>query len=248
MKKNIFQLFIISISVGILSGCNMLQRISEIGQEPTLSHVQNPVERANYKKISMPMPSPKEIISNNSSLWPAGSKSFFQDLRANKVGDIITVLININDSADLQNTTTQKRESDLELNKATFLGLGTSLLPFLNGLNPAKPADLEGKNNTTGTGTIKRNENVRLQVAAVVTHILPNGNMVIDGRQETRVNYEVRELQVAGVVQPQDITSRNTVNLEDIAEARVSYGGRGSISDMQQPRYGHQLIDIILPF
>ena len=99
-----------------------------------------------------------------------------------------------------------------------------------------------------GTGKIKRDEEIKLNVAATVTQVLPNGNLVIIGRQEMRVNYELRELQIAGIIRPEDIQTGNTISIEKIAEARISYGGRGHITDVQQERYGKQLLDIILPF
>ena len=82
----------------------------------------------------------------------------------------------------------------------------------------------------------------------MITEVLPNGNLAIFGRQEVQVNFERRDLVVAGVIRPEDITSGNTIAYEQIAEARVSYGGQGQITDFQQPRYGQQLYDIVFPF
>jgi flagellar L-ring protein precursor FlgH len=82
----------------------------------------------------------------------------------------------------------------------------------------------------------------------VVTQVLPNGNLVVAARQEIVVNSELRELKVTGVVRPQDIASDNTVLHDRMAEARIQYGGRGQMTDLQSPRWGQQLMDILLPF
>ena len=250
MKKNkLLNILTIFTASLVLTGCNSLVRLSELGREPELSQPSNPIRQPNYEPVSMPMPLIRDANPTTNSLWRPGSKSFFKDLRANDVGDIVTVLININDNANLQNSTEQTRESTLDLDTPSVLGLAAPLADkIFNNLNPVDPLDVDSETDVSGAGTIQRNETVNLQVAAVITQVLPNGNLVIHGRQETRVNFEVRELQVAGVIQPQDITNQNTISYQDIAEARVSYGGRGSISNLQQPKIGTQLIDIILPF
>ena len=235
---------------GFITGCNTLSRLAKVGDEPKLTEIENPTRTHSYKPVSMPMPMPTTAIQTQNSLWRVGSQTFFKDQRASRVGDIITVLININDSAQLKNETTQVRDTNIDSDPLKLLGLENGLTSILSEkVNPAASLlDVDTGSNSKGTGTIQRNEAIKMQVAAVVTQILPNGNLVIHGRQETRVNYEVRELQVAGVIRPQDITNANTVSYEDIAEARVSYGGRGQISDLQQPKYGTQLVDILLPF
>ena len=119
---------------------------------------------------------------------------------------------------------------------------------FPDDINTSSLVDADSSGSHRGTGTIERGEEIELQVAAIVSQILPNGNLVIQGRQEVRVNFEVRELQITGVIRPEDITSGNSISSEKIAEARISYGGRGQITDMQQPRYGQQFFDIIFPF
>ncbi len=115
-------------------------------------------------------------------------------------------------------------------------------------MDPGNLVGLNSGSTSEGSGSIRRNEEIELKLASVITDVLPNGNLVIYGRQEVRVNFEVRELAIAGIVRPEDITSANTISYEKIAEARISYGGRGQITDVQQPRYGQQLYDIIFPF
>lgn len=235
--------------VGALSGCNALTRISNIGEEPEFSVIQNPVTRPGYKPISMPMPAPVQVSHNPNSLWRKGSRAFFKDLRASQIGDIVTVTIAVDDEAAFDNETTRTRTTDEDADAIALLGYQgalNSLLP--EAVNPNSLLDINSTTTNTGTGTIEREEEITLQVAAIVTQVLPNGNLVLHGRQEMRVNFEVREIQIAGVIRPQDITNENTVTHQQIAELRVAYGGRGQISDFQQPRYGTQIIDILFPF
>ena len=201
------------------------------------------------------------------SLWRSGARAFFKDQRASRVGDILTVSININDQAQINNQTTRTRANSENAGMPEVFGFDLNKL--LPGTSAAK-ALLEGKldGNSTqydaggrdnllgmtsdtsnkGAGQINRKETITLQVAALITDVLPNGNLVLQGRQEVRVNFEVRELQITGVIRPEDISSANSISYEKIAEARISYGGRGQISDVQQPRYGQQIFDIIMPF
>jgi len=195
------------------------------------------------------MPAPRPVDRHANSLRCTGSRAFFKDQRANDVGDILTVLINLNDSASISNETSRNRTASETAGLPRFLGFETELDKVLpEAINPAALIDATSTGNHTGTGSIEREEQVTLRVAAVVTQVLPNGNYVIHGRQEVRVNFEKRELQIAGVIRPEDITSTNTIEYDRIAEARVAYGGRGQITDVQQPRYGQQVFDIIFPF
>jgi len=232
-----------------LSGCNALSRIATVGAEPPLTQIENPVNRPDYRPVSMPMPAPQPIERNANSLWRTGARAFFKDQRAATVGDILTVVVDLEDEATINNSTTRARSGTEDASLNAFLGYETSLSRVLpEAINPGNLLDADSSSGSTGTGTISRDESIELRIAAVVTQILPNGNMAIYGRQEFRVNYEARQLQVAGVIRPEDVTSTNTVSYDQIAEARISYGGRGQISDLQQPRYGQQVLDIIFPF
>lgn len=233
----------------VLGGCNALGRLADVGAPPPLSAVDNPTHSATYKPISMPMPEPKTAKRQPNSLWRPGSRAFFKDLRANNIGDIVTVVIAINDDAELDNTTTRARTNVDNLDIDSLFGFEADFDAILpEAVNPADILATDSNTSNSGTGTIDREEEINIQLAAVVTQVLPNGNLVIHGRQETRVNFEVRELQIVGVIRPQDITSANTVPFESIAEARLAYGGRGHITDFQQPRYGSQILDIVVPF
>jgi flagellar L-ring protein precursor FlgH len=236
-------------ALAMLGGCNSLERLSQVGEAPPMNPVQNPTHDPNYAPVSMPMPQPHTASFHPNSLWRPGSRAFFKDLRANDIGDIVTVEIAIDEEAELENNTTRTRNTAENVDIPVLGGYEAALDAILpEAVNPADILAYDGQTTNTGGGTISRSEAITLSVAAVVTQVLPNGNLVIHGRQETRVNYEVRELQIAGVIRPQDISATNTVDYDKIAEARLAYGGRGHISDFQQPRWGTQIIDIIMPF
>jgi len=236
-----------------LSGCNnMLDKLENVGNQPPLATIENPQEKPGYEPMSWPMPEnpppPKQYAN---SLWQPGSRTFFRDQRAARVGDILRVNIKIKDKAELKNETQGKRDSTDQAAAPELLGFSAKLAkltPFGGVPNTASLVDITGARDTKGTGSIKRDETIETQVAALITQVLPNGNFVIDGKQEMSVNYEVREVGVRGVVRPQDIKSDNSVDSTQIAEARITYGGRGQLMDVQQGRWGSQVIDAIAPF
>lgn len=233
-----------------LSACGAASRISDIGKAPELSGIQDPHAANGYTPVSLPMPTPLPAERNPNSLWRTGAKAFFKDQRAAKVGDLLTVNIKIDDQAKLANESKRSRANSDKAGMPNLLGLETETLSRIlpTGANAASLVDLSSTTSNDGKGSVDRKEQIELKVAALVTQTLPNGNLVIQGRQEVRVNYEARDLQITGVIRPEDITAQNTISYEKIAEARISYGGRGQISDVQQPRYGQQLFDIIMPF
>ncbi len=234
-----------------LGGCNLMTRLSEVGGEgPQVSQIQNPVARKDYQPVSLPMPSPQPIEANPNSLWRAGARAFFKDHRAKEVGDVVTVKMSLADSAKFQNKTTRDREDSEDHDLNNILGFESELTKVLpQGINsPGQIVNFATNHSTSGNGEIDRSETLSLTFAAVVTQILPNGSLVVMGRQEVRVNKELRELVMTGVVRPSDIESDNTVSHEKIAEMRVAYGGRGTLSDLQSPRWGMQIWDIVFPF
>lgn len=196
------------------------------------------------------MPAPQAVEDNPNSLWRSGAKAFFKDHRAKEVGDILTVKLALDDSALLSNSTTRDRADTEDVELADLLGyedkLGTIFPETIDA--PGQIANFGNTHSTSGEGDIDRSEVINLQLAAVITQILPNGNLVVLGRQEIKVNQELRELMVAGVVRTSDIDTDNTIDHTKIAEMRVAYGGRGTLSDLQQPRWGMQMWDILFPF
>jgi flagellar L-ring protein precursor FlgH len=232
-----------------ISGCNTLTRLSEVGTEPRMTGITNPTQAPGYRPVSLPMPTPQVPTDNPNSLWRPGAKAFFKDIRAKEVGDILTVKLRLEDRARLENKTMRGRDDSEALGVDAFLGYEASLSKVLpEAVNNEKMVGFDSETNTEGDGDINRKETIQLTVAAIVTQILPNGSLAIMGRQEVRVNYELRELMVVGVIRPQDIEADNTISHEKIAEMRMAYGGRGTLSDLQQPRWGTQVLDILLPF
>jgi flagellar L-ring protein precursor FlgH len=236
--------FAVVLVASLLAGCSAIDRLKNVGEVPALSEVDNPTARAGYKPVQMPMPALQPAAYNPNSLWRNGSRAFFKDQRAHQIGDILTVKVNFTDKANIANETQRSRTSKEDSGIDNFFGakklLGVSL--------PGRLMTTDSTASSDGKGSVQRQEALTTNVAGVVTQVLPNGNLVIEGKQEVRVNFEIRELIVAGIVRPEDIESDNTIDSSKIAQARIAYGGRGQIFDVQQPRYGQQVFDVLLPF
>lgn len=233
--------------VSVASGCSSINRLSQIGEQPKLAAIENPTAQPGYKPVQMPMPKPEAVSYNANSLWRNGSRSFFKDQRAHQIGDLLTVTVNITDQANFANETQRSRTNKEDSGITDFIGaktLGVQAQKIL----PGRILTADSTASSDGKGSVQRQESLQTNVAAVVTQLLPNGNLVVEGKQEIRVNFEVRELIVAGIVRPEDIQSDNTIDSSKIAQARIAYGGRGQITDVQQPRYGQQVMDVLLPF
>jgi flagellar L-ring protein FlgH len=247
-----------------LGACSNFDRLKEVNARPALAAIENPTAQAGYKPVQMPMPTPQPVTYHGNSLWRTGSRAFFKDQRAQQIGDILTVKVRITDRANIDNNTQRSRKSGESGSVGGQIGgsitgaagaiLGRVLPANPNGGGSQAGSGADGLLTTQsdsthqGQGSVRRQEQLATNVAAVVTQILPNGNLVIEGKQEVRVNFEIRELIVAGIVRPEDIENDNTIESTKIAEARIAYGGRGQITDVQQPRYGQQVMDILLPF
>ncbi|MBR0696254.1 flagellar basal body L-ring protein FlgH [Bradyrhizobium lablabi] len=230
----------------IASGCSSIDRLSQIGEKPRLTEIENPTAQPGYKPVQMPMPKPEVASYSPNSLWRNGSRAFFKDQRAARVGDILTVTVNFTDKANIANETQRSRTSKEDSGITAFLGSQTVTQPLK--ILPGRILTTDSTASSDGKGSVNRQEALQTNVAAVVTQVLPNGNLVVEGKQEIRVNFEIRELIVAGIVRPEDIQSDNTIDSAKIAQARIAYGGRGQITDVQQPRYGQQVMDVLLPF
>ena len=206
-----------------LPACGTLSKLAEVGRPPSMTPSGDPTADPAYRPISLPMPRPQTTPAEANSLWRNGSRAFFKDQRAAAVGDILTVLVNISDAANLQNASTGGRQGTQTAGAPSLLGLQASIPHLFSQTTPDKLLSTSSNGTSTGTGTIKRQENVTLRLAGVITQVLPNGNLALAARQEVRVNSELRDLQVSGVVRPQDIGSDNTVQHDRLAEARIAY-------------------------
>jgi len=234
-----------------LTACGgMTERLSSIGRAPEIAKIENPYTQPGYRPVSLPMPPQEEQNREPNSLWQASRQTFFKDQRAHKVGDILTIMIAINDTADMKNKTERSRAGEEKQGLPNFLGISESQLGKVlpDAVDPAALVDMNSDSTSTGDGKIERGETINLKLAAMVMQVLPNGNFVIQGRQQVRVNYELRDLELQGVIRPEDILNNNSISYEKIAEARISYGGKGTVSDLQQPRYGQQIFDTVFPF
>lgn len=225
-------------------------RLEDVGKTPAFTPSDNAAE---VTAMHLPSAATRSTRYGNredrASLWSGGRGSLLGDRRASLTGDILTVVIEIDDSASISNSTSRSRSGSETSAAPELLGIPQVVDRFLPGdASLANAADISSSSNNSGQGSVSRNESLELKVAATVTDVLENGVLRIQGSQEVRVNFEIRELLVTGYVRPEDISRRNEITYDKIAAARISYGGRGQISDVQQPRYGQQIADIILPF
>ena len=232
----------LALAAFLATGCSTVDRLSDLGNGgPKLANMTNTAPQ-----VSVPMPQPPAEPRGRSSLWQPGARSFFHDPRASRVGDIITVNVAVADAAKISNSTARSRTNSDNASLNNLFGL-ESVMPSV-GLTPGSLVKMGSDTSNVGTGSVNRSETINMTLAALVTQVLPNGNMVISGHQQMKVNGELRDLTVSGIVRTEDITSSNLIDLTQIAEARISYGGRGTVSDVQQPRLGSQLLDIVMPW
>ena len=205
-------------------------------REPALSPIGSGLESISGPRLL------ERFAARKTSDHERAIPDLFRDRRIGKRGDIVTVNIAVNDKATFGNTT------DRQLTGKNSLS-GDLSLHFGANSNPSNFAiDTSSAVSTLGKGNIDRAEKIQISVAAMVTDILPNGYLVISGSQEVRVNFELRQVFVTGIVSPSDISQNNIVSYDRLAEARISYGGNGRISELQQPGWGQLLFEQVKPF
>jgi len=231
------------LAAALLAACSA--NLEDIGHDPAMSPVGSGMRAQVARVVAPPRSSPRPV---HYSLWPDGKESMFHDQRARSAGDVITVLIQIDDQASLDNFTKRARKADLSAGLGADYGLSDKASGASEKFTSSAKGTASSDSSFSGKGSIGRSEKIKLAIAAVITRVLPNGNFVISGSQEVRVNSELRVLTVAGIARPQDISQDNSIRYDRIAEARIAYGGRGRISEVQQPGWGQQIWDMINPF
>ena len=242
MSKHVFGICLV---VG-LAACG---RVDHIGKPPSFTPNAASPEQAAMLLPGLPETVDRRSDADDASLWAAGRQSLFGDRRAMQRGDILTVVIEIDDEAEISNSTSRSRSGSESLGVPQLLGLPQRLDKKLpEGATSADAVSINSSSKSGGDGSVSRREELTLRVAATIMQVLPNGVLSIQGSQEVRVNFEMRELLVTGYVRPEDISRQNEITYDKIASARISYGGRGQITDVQQPRLGQQVLDAVLPF
>jgi flagellar L-ring protein precursor FlgH len=264
MRKTLLRTAAVALAAASLTACAARDRLSYVGQTPPMSQIDNGAAMTGTPggdSVSQGQAEAARLAraraigearareSNPNSLWRSNSSTFFGDPRAAEIGDILTVSIDISDRAQVSNQSNRSRATAEDANLTNFFGGEAALDQFFNdAVNPASLANFGSNSSTQGAGSVNRSETIEMTAAAIVTEVLWNGNLVINGRQEVRINNEVRELLIAGIVRPEDIAADNTIDHQKIAEARISYGGRGHISEMQRPPIGQELYNLLWPF
>lgn len=237
-----------------LTACGTWGRLKDVGRAPRMSETEAPPAPQAEPSLTQLSTAQRggEVLAQppaapSASLFRTGAGALFQDQRASKVGDIVTIRIDISDKANVTNATSRSRTGSEEGGASAFFGL-EKILKKAAGIDSSNLVGSSTSSSNDGKGSTSRSETINLTMAAIVTAVLPNGNLVIKGRQETRVNFELRELLVTGIVRPQDVARDNSIRHTQIAEARISYGGKGQLTDAQQTRWGQQLLDVLSPF
>ena len=229
----------------LLAACG--GRLSQVNQPPALSAVSNPALVAEYQPVAVPHAEPVPEVRGPNALWESGSRSFFKNQRAARIGDILTVKVRVDDQASFDNRSSSKRKSARSAGISNIGGLETSVARVMpNAFDPSKLVGIDSETDRNGSGTVNRSETLNTLVAATVVQVLPNGHLVIQGRQEVRVNYERRDLVIAGIVRPEDVESDNTIDSTKIAEARISYGGNGELTSVVKPRLADKVLEAIV--
>ena len=229
-----------------LTACSALHDATDhLDKQPDFSPTVNPQMQPGYQPVSMPMPVPRSEVRQANSLWQSGMRSFLKDQRARQIGDILTVVVTINDQANTDNETTRNRATTDQASLNGLLGMQNG--HFLSKMG-TDIIDTPSTQTMAGVGKVQRTDQVATRVGAEVVQILQNGNLVIQGKQETLINYEMRQIGITGIVRPEDVANDDTITYDKIAEARITYAGHGQLMDVQQPRWGHQVLDILFPF
>lgn len=240
--RHVLPLALLAVAV---TGC---ASVNEAVNGPQLSGMSYPATLVPAQQV-LTAPGDNTQPASANSLWRVGARAFFNDQRARHVGDIVTVMVDIDDSAQTTNSTDRSRSGSYAAKTPNFFGLESTLGKLLPAqYDPANALSNDSNSTFAGNGSVKRAEKISVTIAAIVTGVLPNGNMIVQGTQEVRTDREVRVLTVSGIARPEDISSTNTIKHTQLAEARISYGGRGDITTANTPPASQSLMDKFSPF
>lgn len=233
-----------------LSGCNLAERLSQVGEPPEMSQIQNPALVSDYRPVTMPMPAPEAPSQNSNSLWQTGSRAFFKDQRASRVGDILTVTAKIQHQSKLDTKVEAEREVKQTVGSLAHLfGYESKLHKiFPRAVDKNALINYNFKPEMKTKGTTQYDSVLDFKMAASIIEVLPNGNLVIQGRQEVRDRGELAVINLKGIVRREDISSSNTIDYTKIAEARISRTTEGNVSDLNSTPWGVETINKLSPF
>lgn len=207
------------------------------------------VEKTDIKTAGYEEPLPRAAADySNGSIWQAASGSVTDDLKARRRGDIITIVISETASASKEAKTGTSRDSTMSAGIPNLLGLENSNFMKNNFSDLAKIINASNSSKFSGSGSTSRQENLKATITARVIDVQSNGNLMIEGRRNIKVNEEDQIIVLEGTVRPRDIAPDNTVNSIYVADARINYSGRGIISDRQSPGWLMNILDKIWPF
>lgn len=236
------------LSISLLSACATTKASDKAAFTPPIPNIEYAQNKFRANMASVPAEDMR-LNARETSLWSNSPKSLFGDRRASQAGDILTVLVEIDDEAEMSNSVSEDRQTSENLGLNAFFGLPEKI----NGILPAgastSPAiDLTRTRNLSGDGTIQRGEKITLRLAVQVIDVLPNGYLELSGKQQIMVNNEVRHLQVSGLIRTQDISRQNVITYDKIADAKIYYGGQGQVTDAVKPKVGNKIMQKIIPF
>jgi flagellar L-ring protein precursor FlgH len=197
-------------------------------------------------RYDAPMPEPRATLDEDGG-FTYGGGSLFSRRRAREVGDQVTIRIVHATQADSSANTALKRGSETSGSVSALFGIETALASIPGG-GPSLSLGASTTNDFDGTGATTRSGTLLATLTARVVEILPNGQLVVAGRQAVKINNEVEYLALTGVLDPRAIASDSSVSSTALADVRIEYSGQGVVAGKQRPGWLTRALDIVTPF